>query len=264
MSKKEELFIPMNPLIMGSLNLYGGIPYPKREIVTLRYNTNKKAIQNILPDCYTSTDPNVTVSFVYNDGVQDLAYRGYNIATFQVPALYEGEQNTVEGSYSIVMYEDNTTPIIGGREVIGIPKLYSEISPIRLMPDGRLRCEASIYGYLLFGIEVEAGEKQGESVVDAWNAGENVSNLLGYKYVPSLEGPPDCAYPILTPSEICLKELWNGNEGRLYFGDVGVYDVGQHSSVVAALKTLEVNKILGVSHSFSSTKLRVDKAYRLL
>jgi len=257
------LFILMNPLIMGSPNLYGGIPYPKRETVTLRYNTNKKAIQSILPDCYTSTDPTVTVSFVYNDGVQDLAYRGYNIATFQVPARYQGEQLTVDGSYSIVMYEDNTTPIIGGREVIGIPKLYSEISPVRLMPDGKLRCEAYIYGYLLFGIEVEAGKKQSKSVVDAWNAGDNVSNLLGYKYIPSLEGPPDCAYPILTPSEICLKELWTGNEGRLYFGDSGLDDVGQHSNVIDALKTLIVDKVLGVSHSYSSTKLRVDQAYRL-
>jgi len=61
-----------------------------------------------------------------------------------------------------------------------------------------------------------------------------------------------------------LKELWTGREGRLYFGDVGLDDIGQHSSVVAALKTLKVKEILGVSHSFSSTKLRVDKAYRLL
>ena len=161
------------------------------------------------------------------------------------------------------MYEDNTTPIIGGREVIGIPKLFSDISPVRLMPDGKLRCEAYIYGYLLFGIEIEAGEKQSESLVNNWNAVNNVSNLLGYKYIPSLEGPPDCAYPILTPSEICLKELWTGMDGRLYFGDPGVDDVGQHSNIVDALKTLDMDEVLGVSHSYSSTKLRIDKAYRL-
>lgn len=161
------------------------------------------------------------------------------------------------------MYEDNTTPIIGGREVIGIPKLYSDISPVRLMPDGMLRCETSIYGYLLFGIEVKADKKQSELTIENWNKTSNVSNLLGYKYIPSLEGPPDCAYPILTPSEICLKELWSGKVGRLYFGDAGMNDIGPHCNIVDALRTLEVKEVLGVSHSFSSTKLRIDKAYRL-
>lgn len=263
MDSKKGHYMRMSPLILGLFNAKDGIPYPRRETVTLRYKTQLEAIQKIIPECFKVTNPTVSVSVVYNDGVQDLAYRSYSLATFQVPARYEGERDTVEGSYSIVMYENNTTPIIGGREFIGIPKLYSDISPVRLLPDGRIRCETSIYGYQLFGIEVDANEKQDESVVEAWNKRNNIQNLLGYKYIPSLEGPPDCAYPILTPSEISLKELWTGKEGGLYFGDAGYDDVGQHSNVVEALKSLEVKEVLGVSHSFSSTRLRIDKAHRI-
>jgi len=44
------------------------------------------------------------------------------------------------------MFEDQTLPILGGREDLGVPKLYADISPARILADGRLRCEASLWG----------------------------------------------------------------------------------------------------------------------
>ena len=41
-----------------------------------------------------------------------MAGGGYNIGSISVPAKFQGEEDNVEGSYVVVMYEDKTYPII--------------------------------------------------------------------------------------------------------------------------------------------------------
>lgn len=45
------------------------------------------------------------------------------MGTVQVAARFDGEREHVEGDYVLVMFEDETVPIIGGREFLGAPKI---------------------------------------------------------------------------------------------------------------------------------------------
>ena len=142
--------------------------------------------------------------------------------------------------------------------------MYGDISLAKTLPDRRIRCEVSVWGHLLFGIEVELSSKLGEQVIESMNKDPSGgSPMLGYKYIPSLDGPPDCAYPIATPSDSIIKDIWTGEKGRIFYGEPSGDDVGIHRDILDVIKSLKCEKVVGVSRSFSSYKLRSD-AKRLI
>ncbi|MFH2112761.1 MAG: acetoacetate decarboxylase family protein [Candidatus Bathyarchaeota archaeon] len=263
--KQDPKKVYIMPLLGGMmLDSDGGVLYRERQIFALQFLTATSKIEKLLPDCYhPSEKPVVTASFVYNDGVDFLQGRGYRIATVSVSAIHEGKHGVTEGSFIVVMYEDNTMPIIGGRELLGVPKLYGDISDPRIMLDGKIRCEVSLYGNLLFGIEVEPKSKQPEQVIEAMNQNPRGAPMLGYKYIHAMDGEPDCSYPIATPSDTTYKEVWSGQRGRIFYGAPKEEDIGFNKSILDAIKSLDVKQVLGVSRSYSSNLLRIDLARRL-
>lgn len=255
------------PLIMeswGSLREIGAKVYKEVQTVALQFHSDPCIIASLMPDCYQpAEEPIVTVAFIYNDGVDFMAGRGYNLAAVMVKARYDGKLDHVEGNYVLAMFESDTFPIILGREVLGIPKLFAEISPVRMLSGGRLRCEASLWGHLLFGIDVGPFVKQDDSVVSAANANQQDLPLLGYKYIPSQDDIPDADYPVSTPSDGKLEQMWFGTSGDLFFGNPTHTDVSLISSIFDALKILPIHQVIGVSRSRGSSVLRADLSHRL-
>lgn len=255
------------PLIVGPLfdrNNPPRIAYPEIEVLALQYQTDFDAIQTLLPDCYRpGKEPNVTVIFSYNNGLEFMAGGGYRIATVQVTARFDGEHDHVEGDYILVMFEDQTWPIIGGREDLGVPKLYSDISPVKILPNGHLRCEASLWGHLLFGLDLAPLKNQNAIVRLAASKRVNERPWLAYKYIPSLDGPPDANYPTISKNDTKIEKLWLGQSGEVYFGDAGMADVGYSKPVIDALKTLPVRKLTQTLRLRGSAVLRYDISRRL-
>jgi len=267
MSNLEPAKVKMMPLLKDRYlgDTTGGVLYRERQSIALQYETDRQAVENILPEFYKPADkPIVNVSFVYNTGVDFMKGRGYNLTAFSLSAKHLGERETTEGNFIFVMYENDTLPILNGREMLGIPKLYGDIPPARILPEGSIRCEVSVWGHLLYGIEVTPETKQGDEIISAMNRNLSGVPMLGYKYIHSMEGPPDVYYPIATPSEPMIKELWTGTRGAVYFGEPSEDDVALHKPILDAIKSLKIRKILGVSRSFGSSNLRTDLAKRLV
>jgi len=255
------------PLIMGPLwkGKKPRLVYTKTEAVALQYLTDSDALASLLPDCYKpGKEPQVTVLFGYNNGLDFMAGGGYRLAAVQVSARFDGEKDHVEGDYILVMFEDQTWPIIGGREDLGVPKLYADISPIKILPDGNLRCEASLWGHLLFVLELSSPKKQNSIVRIAANKIINARPWLAYKYIPSLDGPSDVEYPTITKNDIKIKDLWFAKSGRVFFGNADVNEIGQVKFLMDALKTLPVKEVKQALHLCGSAILRYDLSRRLL
>jgi hypothetical protein len=161
------------------------------------------------------------------------------------------------------MFENETWPIIGGREDLGVPKLYADISPCKILTNGSLRCEASLWGHLLFGLELSSPKEQNGIVRLAANKIINSRFWLGYKYIPSLDGPPDADYPTLTKNDTKIKELWFAKSGELFFGNAEINDIGQFKYLIDALKTLKVKEVKRALHFRGSAILRYDLSRRL-
>jgi acetoacetate decarboxylase len=255
------------PLIMGPLFEQDSPPqltYPQIEVLALQYHTDFDAIWALLPECYRpDKEPTVTVIFSSYNGLEFMAGGGYRIATVQVAARFDGEHDHVEGDYILVMFEDQTWPIIGGREDLGVPKLYSDISPVKTWPNGHLRCEASLWGHLLFGLDLAPLKKQNAVARLVASKMLNSRPWLAYKYIPSLDGPPDADYPTTSKNDTKIEQLWLGQSGEVYFGDVAVEDVGHTKLVIDALKTLPVRKLTQTLRLRGSAVLRYDISRRL-
>jgi acetoacetate decarboxylase len=255
------------PLIAGSLFEIADRPryvYEHIENLIVQYETDPDAIQDLLPECYQAgKEPTVTLVFSHNDGVEFLAGRGYRIATVMVSARFDGEIDHEEGNYVVVMFEDDTLPIIGGREHLGVPKIYADISPIKTLPvSGNLRGEASLWGHLLYGIELPPLKEQNAIVRGVANR-TKMPPYLCYKYIPALDGPPDASYPTLWRMDSHVDQLWMGNSGEVYFAEPGVQDVSYYAQVLTKLASLPVQKVTQVIRARGSGLLRYDLYRRL-
>ena len=257
----------MMPHLMGPQYNREPLPrlsYPQSENVAIMYKTDYDAARQLVPDCYiVDEEPTVTVLFGYHNGLEFLAGNGYALAAFQISARFESKERQMSGDYIAVMFENHTMPILGGREYLGVPKLFADISPIKLMPDGSLRCEASLWGHLLFGLELPPMKKQ-NPVMKAFASRQiNSRPWLAYKYIPSLDGPPDADYPTTTRNDVKVSEIWMGDQGRLYFGSPTEDEIATVANVINALKPLEIIEIERVIHFKGSAVLRFDQSFRL-
>lgn len=256
--------IKMMPLIMGSWKISNPL-YVDNESVTLQYETEKDAIATLLPECYKpGKEPLVTIAYNQSQGVDFMMGNGYRILSFAVSAQYEGEEDNFEGDFMLVMFEDATMPIITGRELQGIPKIYADISPVRTMGNNLLRCEASMWGHFLLGIDLELPMKRQNAIV-CKAAGKLTSNrpTLAYKYIPSLDGPPDADYPTIFWSDYKIDQLWLGKNGNIDFGEPREQDIGTFKLVLDAMQTLPMKKVTRTSRSYGSMIIRNDKCRRL-
>jgi acetoacetate decarboxylase len=255
------------PLLLGPMFDYGDVPvwsYPEIDVVAYQYLTQQEALESVLPDCYKpANDPMVTVFFSEYNGLNFMAGGGYRTATFQVSARFDGEEDHVEGDLILVMFEDKTWPILGGREDLGVPKLFADISPMKNYSDGRVRVEASLWGHLLFALEVNQLRSQTGIVRTIATRRINARPWLGYKYIPSLEGPPDADYPTYTKNDTKIERLWFGKTANLRFGGAGAEDIVNVKNLLDSLATLTVIEPIQILRFRGSSQLRYDQSRRL-
>jgi acetoacetate decarboxylase len=260
--------INLMPLILGPLWDQKNLPkhvYASVESLMLQYETDPAAIPPLLPEPYRpGKSPTVNVMFADNNGVDFMAGNGYRFAAVSVAAQFDSEDGHLEGNYVLVMPENRTLPIITGREWLGMPKFFTDISSIRVMENDHLRCEASLWGHLLFGIDIAPPfKKQNALIRNAASAQSTKTPAFGYKYIASLNGPPDADYPTVMWSDTKIEQLRLGKSGEFYFGDPSEQDIGDYKPFLDALKSLPVRKVKQVAHSRGSMVLRNDKNGRI-
>lgn len=255
------------PLIMGPMFDLQAKPqwaYPEVEALAFQYLTDHAAIEALIPECFKpAKEPLVTVLFSQNNGLEFMAGGGYRLATFQVAVTFDGEEDHIKGDLILVMLENQTWPILGGREDLGVPKLFADIPAIRKMHDGTLKCQASLWGHLLFSLEVPLMKAQLAPVRVVAQRRINSRPWLGYKYIPSLDGPPDADYPTISNNDTSIEKLWLGKNAELEFGTAGVEEIAHARNLLDALVTLTVSKPVQSLYFKGSSVLRYDQSRRL-
>jgi hypothetical protein len=96
--------------------------------LAIKYLTAREKIENLLPPCFALRgEPVVAVSFSYFKNLWWLAGRGYGIVFVDVPVVFTGTSETIEGHFCLVMWEGSPDAIMTGREELGFPKLFADI-----------------------------------------------------------------------------------------------------------------------------------------
>jgi acetoacetate decarboxylase len=160
------------------------------------------------------------------------------------------------------MWENDTFPIVGGREMIGIPKLHADISPIRQVGNG-LRASASVWGHEVMRLEVTALKEQNMLVRRTAQKRFNAIPWLGYKHIPAIDGPDDASYPMVVWNDIELDTIRFGETATPQLQTVDHADLDRLAVITETLARIPFGELETAGHAKGSAVLRLDRSHRL-
>lgn len=215
----------------------------RRTTVWVDYGADPEQLAQLLPTGFELEAGPVTVEAVHLADVGWLAGRSYNMVGVYWPVRYRGRRDAVRGRLCAVLWENLADPIISGREEIGQPKLYAEITdPVPDTKTGAAAVTASWDGYRFLELGVQ-DLTEAPATLSAPRA------LLYHKYIPRTGdwGAADARYATLTPPESArgtVVRRWLGR-GNIAFHRASFEQLPTLFHVVNALADLTPLEIMG-------------------
>ncbi|BDW98485.1 acetoacetate decarboxylase family protein [Maricaulis maris] len=226
--------------------------------ITLSFVTDPEALAAYLPPRFrVAEEAVVSVIYACNKRVDWLAGRGYNMLGANAAVVYDGPEEQVEGSYSLVLWENLTDPILTGRELQGIPKLFADI-PEHTVNSESWRVGASLYGNKIVDLEVSGVRAPSLEEVAAINAARSgKDNPMGWRHIPPTAGVGDGLDSYFTfPSENHIRQVFIG-EGELVWNSLRWDENPTQFHIVNALSELPVLEMRPALITRGSTNLIV-------
>ena len=133
-----------------------------------------------------------------------MAGSGYNLIEVGVPARYQGKRDRVEGVFSLVVWENKTAPILGGREESGVPKIFADIEDLHKIQQNYFT-NASYEGNTFLRLELTEAQPVDPKPLSGDRA------LMNWRYIPNVGGPGAAlSQPILYPQRTEVDSAWVG------------------------------------------------------
>ncbi|MAE64036.1 MAG: hypothetical protein CMJ18_07150 [Phycisphaeraceae bacterium] len=222
----------------------GGMRYGRTTAFTVTFRTETDAASRLLPAPFRlDGDAQVSVSIVQCEDVDWLAGRAYNLIGVDVAAVFDGQvDQDVHGVFCVVMWENMTEPILGGRDHSGVPKVYADI-PNLLRHGEACRGSASHFGYPI--LETAARDLAPLSAARRaeLEQAKRDGNWMNLKYFPNATNTgPDVCYACTYPSSGSCPAAWEGAGEIRFFQSSFEKNPTQHVliNLLANLPVLEV------------------------
>jgi hypothetical protein len=236
-------------------------------LMVVPFVTERERVSAWLPEPFeVPEEAIVTVTYARNRNVDWLAGHGYNLIGVSVTALFNGEQEKLQGNYTLVMWENLADPILTGRELQGIPKIYAEIEDHRVVA-GKWQTAASHFGHKIVDMSVSGLREPTRDETEAYRgATEGKDNPMGWRYLPGVGGfGPGASQFTTFPSETTFSETMVG-EGRVDWQKLTWEQNPTQCHIVNALADLPVLAWLPAVVARGSTNLilpdRLPRAIR--
>lgn len=181
--------------------------------MTVPFLTDPEKLAAYLPAPYeVADDAVVTVTYACNRQVDWLAGHGYNLVAVSAAVVFRGEQETMAGTYTLVMWENLADPILTGRELQGIPKIYADIQDHSVI-DGHWHASASHFGHKILDLSVSGLREPTPQEVEAYTeASAGRDNPMAWRFFPGIGGfGPGLSETTTFPSETILTETLVGH-----------------------------------------------------
>lgn len=237
--KGTGYFMPTN---FGPLSNQRVLHYGDVTQFTILYVTERDSLAACLPEPFEPADePIVTVYCQVCHDVDFLGGRGYNIVGVNLAAVFNGKKDNINGQYAAVLWENDTIPIITGRELAGAPKVYADIpDPYKQGDSWFFNC--SIYGAKLIEGEIKNAQPVDDATRQQIEQIARSSTWMGWKYIPRADWTgAELSFPTVIPNVPTVKEASVG-ECRHTFYRTNWRDTLYHSQVVAGLRKLKVKE----------------------
>jgi hypothetical protein len=218
--------------------------------------TERDQLAQYLPAPYEVADQAiVTVTYACNRNVDWLAGHGYNLVGVSAAAVFNGSEGKRQGSYALVMWENLADPILTGRELQGIPKIYADIQDHSVIA-GNWHSNASHFGHKILDIDVtDLREPTAEEIATYGEAAEGKDQPMAWRYFPGVSGFGQSVNEATTfPSETTLTEAFVGS-GRVAWNTLTWEQNPTQYHIVNALAELPVLEWLPALVARGSTNL---------
>lgn len=225
-------------------------------MMVVPFLTDRDKLAAYLPAPYeVAENAVVTVTYACNRKVDWLAGHGYNLVGVSAAAVFRGEKETLEGNYTLVMWENLTDPILTGRELQGIPKVYADIQDHSVI-DGRWHTSASHFGHKILDLAISDLRDPSPEEVEAYSRGtEGKDHPLAWRYLPGISGfGESVSEPTTFPSETTLSEIQVG-QGQVDWSHLSWEQNPTQFHIVNALADLPVLAGLPAMVAKGSTNL---------
>jgi len=231
--------------------------------IAIRYLTDGVQLRQYLPHPYQLDGPPVvTVTYSMNRGINWLAGGQYNIVGLTVRATYLGERDRVSGDYALVLWENLTDPILTGREIQGIPKIYGDIEDHRTF-NGVMGTSLSSRGKTLLEIEAADLTEMEPTALEQLRAHGADGRLLGWKYIPNeTASRPVVSYATEFPVSTRYSQAWSAT-GRLQWHPQVWAENPTQAHIVNAMHSLPVESIVSCTVTKGSKILHSGQVRRL-
>jgi acetoacetate decarboxylase len=246
-----------------------GVPslwYHDQLAMAVSFVTDRDRLAAYLPQPFeVAEEAIVTVTYVRNPNVEWLAGRGYNLITVSAAAVFNGEVDQLEGYFNLVTWENLTDPILTGREMLGIPKIFADI-PDHEVVDDVWRCSASHFGSKIVDLQIaNTVAVTAEEIAAYMDAQKDKDHPMGWRYLPNV-GAMGAAIsePTLFPQENHTTEAWVG-EGSIDWQHLTWQQNPTQFHIVNALADLPILEYRpAFIHKGSSNLLVLDRLPRVL
>lgn len=248
---------------------FGGYEGPPRSstyhdvtMMAISYETDHDALAQYLPEAFQLTQPVISIQYAMNRGVDWLAGGSYNLICVNVPVAYLHGQERLEGAYALVLWENKTCPILSGRELTGMPKIFANIEDHHQLGD-RLFTNASYEGATFLRMDFQKIGTMTAEEVSALNQQSGKLNWFGWRYIPNT-GRPGAAlsHATLYPIEFVYTAGWRGN-GKVRWEVLTPEQHPKQAHIINALSQLPIRSYQECMMTQGSQVLRNDIARQL-
>jgi acetoacetate decarboxylase len=183
--------------------------YRDVSMLIVPYKTDADILRKIIPEHFKISDePTISVNYACNKDIDWLAGRNYNLISVSVEAIFSGDVDEVAASYNLVMWENLTDPILTGRELQGIPKIYADIDDISYGSNSA-NVRMSHFNNPILDIAISNTVHLDKKIVDEVVKEKSDMKSFGYRYIPNIDPtlPPVVTEPILHNSKNLFTEM---------------------------------------------------------
>ena len=228
--------------------------------IAVGYLTDEAQLAQYVPDAFEIVEPSVTIEYQKCCGVQWMGGGHYTLVAVMTPVRHLS--SGIVGAFALVVWEDKTAPILGGREDTGIPKIYAEI-PDYDMLGARRSVHLSHEGRTFLEIDRELDAELDADELAARTAGGRVEQM-GWRHIGNI-GRPGAAvsHATLYPVEATYLSGSTGT-GTVKWTPMDYLHNPAQAHIIAALAGLPVIEYKQGVFAKLVTHLRGDQARELV
>lgn len=248
-------------------------------VASITYESDREAIEALLPECYTLNDPYVTVAVCEFTNLGYMAGKAYNLINVNVPVHFKGERDDLDADYIMVMFENHGDPIMGGRDTMGYNKVYCEIPNIEHY-GSKYIARANSWDFRFMKMELDMSKEAPDLKTLQANEARS-QGKVNFKYLPHVmekgEEPalnytkPAVAYPTILPKweqpddypyELRKPEIEYG-DGKIEFIKPTWEEMPTDYHIGLGLSTLECKRVIAAKHVIYDDPCIYNTCYRL-